>query len=747
MKNQRLWLILIVLAYVTLGITFALATPPLEASDEYKHYPFVQYVQTQGKLPVLDPDDPGLWLQEAAQPPLYYLGMAGLTAWIDTGDLAAVHHKNPHAFIGNPDQITNKNLIIHRPEREKFPWSGAVLAVYVIRLASIGLGAGTVLLTARLGRALFNPPLGLLAAALTAFNPMFLFVSAAVNNDSLAILLGHLGLYLLLRLWQDAPDPRRQWRRYAALGVVLGLGLLTKLSLGGLLALTGLALLCLAWRRRKWQFLLLGGAIVLSTTLLLSGWWFLRNLKLYGDLTGLGAFITVQGTRDVPLGWQGWLGEFGTLYRSYWGLFGGVNVAAPKFFYTVCNSLALLGALGLIIWLWRKRSGTPGGLWLLPIWAGTLLALLLRWNIISPAFQGRLLFPALGALNLLWALGLLAWMPRSWRWQAASALAGAMLIAAAALPWVAIRPAYAYPAPLDAVPDAAQFGPIAFEAGDGQINLVGVEMPPHQSVTPGGDPIKVVLYWQAVSTVERDYLSAVHLLGREYRSVGQVNRYPAWGMIPTGRWQAGQIWRDLYHVYVDAEAAAPSRLLVSVGLYDSLASRTLPASGPDGTAMGMVIVGGAKLAAPEEQSIEVPNPLRYTVGGTAALIGYEIEPAAVAPGASLHVTLYWEAVAAPPEDYTVFVQLLDESGTLRGQGDSPPLKGDYPTSLWEPGEIIIDEHLITVNDDAPPGRYRLAVGLYRPADGSRLPVSDADGASQPGDWIVLPLKVQRTYTE
>jgi hypothetical protein len=46
-KTQRSKLVLIVLGYITLGVTYALATPPLEASDEYKHYPVVQYVQAR----------------------------------------------------------------------------------------------------------------------------------------------------------------------------------------------------------------------------------------------------------------------------------------------------------------------------------------------------------------------------------------------------------------------------------------------------------------------------------------------------------------------------------------------------------------------------------------------------------------------------------------------------------------------------------------------------------------------------
>ena len=150
--KHRLWLGGILLVYAVLGIMYMLATPPLESSDEYKHYPVVQYIETQGHLPVLDPQAPGLWLQEGVQPPLYYLLMAGLTAWIDTSDLPAVHQVNKHAFVGDPNQVGNKNIILHQPEREQFPGEGTILAIYLIRLASLGLGLGTVWLTAVLGK-------------------------------------------------------------------------------------------------------------------------------------------------------------------------------------------------------------------------------------------------------------------------------------------------------------------------------------------------------------------------------------------------------------------------------------------------------------------------------------------------------------------------------------------------------------------------------------------------------------------
>ncbi|MCB9421595.1 MAG: hypothetical protein H6667_17450 [Ardenticatenaceae bacterium] len=135
------------MAYLLLGVSYLLVTPPLESSDEYKHYPVVKYMQTEHSLAVLDPENPGMWLQEGAQPPLYYLLMAGLTSWINTSDLPKVHHKNLYAFIGNPNQIRNKNLVIHDPAREQFPWQGTILAINLIRPASIGLGLGTIWLT------------------------------------------------------------------------------------------------------------------------------------------------------------------------------------------------------------------------------------------------------------------------------------------------------------------------------------------------------------------------------------------------------------------------------------------------------------------------------------------------------------------------------------------------------------------------------------------------------------------------
>jgi 4-amino-4-deoxy-L-arabinose transferase-like glycosyltransferase len=98
------------------------------------------------------------------------------------------------------------------------------------------------------------------------------------------------------------PGKRRAWwRDVVTLGVVLGLGMLTKPSTGGLLLLTALAISFVALRRRSWWHWLSGGTATAGLVLLIAGWWFVRNALLYGgDWTGIGRFVAILGYRNPP---------------------------------------------------------------------------------------------------------------------------------------------------------------------------------------------------------------------------------------------------------------------------------------------------------------------------------------------------------------------------------------------------------------------------------------------------------------
>jgi len=107
-------------------------------------------------------------------------------------------------------------------------------------------------------------------------------------------------------------------------------------------------------------------------------------------------------------------------------------------------------------------------------------------------------------------------------------------------------------------------------------------------------------------------------------------------------------------------------------------------------------------------------------------------------GEVLPLTLQWRAGETPPEDFQVFVHLVDASGTTRAQQDGTPGDGLRPTSSWQPGEMILDHHAILLPRDLPPGDYTLRAGLYRLQDGARLETTTGRDYAMIGTVAVRP---------
>ncbi len=133
-------------------------------------------------------------------------------------------------------------------------------------------------------------------------------------------------------------------------------------------------------------------------------------------------------------------------------------------------------------------------------------------------------------------------------------------------------------------------------------------------------------------------------------------------------------------------------------------------------------------ADPQPLRLDPAYPLEATFGNLVRLTGYTVEPEQPAPGQSLRLTLYWQALAPIPHDYTVFVHLRQPGGGAVAQADHRPLENLYPTSLWPVGETIRESSQLDISADLLPGAYELWVGLYRLETGERLPVqNDASG--------------------
>jgi hypothetical protein len=65
------------------------------------------------------------------------------------------------------------------------------------------------------------------------------------------------------------------------------------------------------------------------------------------------------------------------------------------------------------------------------------------------------------------------------------------------------------------------------------------------------------------------------------------------------------------------------------------------------------------------------------------------------------------------------------------------LNGLYPTSAWQPGEIVVDEFELPLPDVLAAGEYSLVTGMYDLATGQRLPVTGRYGQSLPDNMIKL----------
>jgi hypothetical protein len=107
------------------------------------------------------------------------------------------------------------------------------------------------------------------------------------------------------------------------------------------------------------------------------------------------------------------------------------------------------------------------------------------------------------------------------------------------------------------------------------------------------------------------------------------------------------------------------------------------------------------------------------------LLDYDIEPPTeISP--TLGLTLTWQAVQPVASDYTVFAHLLADGDAKAAQRDTRPCDGACPTDSWQPGQIVVDHHELTLNTGAPPGPYRLALGLYLLETGDRATVAGQD---------------------
>jgi hypothetical protein len=400
-------LVAVAVAFVAVVTVVAVKTPAWEAPDEPGH---VRNVETLAaghwyRIP-LDSKSARLHAaslgNELHQPPLYYLLLAGFQRLV---------WQRAHTVMPGPTLFPDvaRGVYPHHSSAQH-------RSLLLLRLPNIGLGLVAILFTFLAARLVttdrWTP---VIAAAVVAFVPRFVFLSAFVTNDNLVTALGAALAYAGLRC---VVFKSLVWG--AVVGAILGLLTVTKLS-----ALPAFALLVpvlatfRGWRRRI-QLV----ACTLAATLVACGWWLVQNQLRYGDPLASSAshryLVAIYGLGSV-------FGQYvvsdplhlifydvpSRIWSGFWYTSGGLNQFqwswAPNLAFWLALSAALLG-------LRRGRSSVPEAegsnrsafaVLITLALAGFLTVWITAFS--TAAYQPRLAFFGLPALACLAALGLERW--------------------------------------------------------------------------------------------------------------------------------------------------------------------------------------------------------------------------------------------------------------------------------------------------------------------------------------------------
>jgi len=604
-NTARHWPFLaVLLAYFLFTSYYIAATPVWETPDEPSHFAYVRYIQMHGGPPIQSFVEGQNEVETGHHPPLYYYLGRWLIGDQDLSDFKRLQHNPYFKFSNNDGGI---NVFLHDNAATRMP--NSLAAAYKLRGLSMFFGAGTVLLTYLSGLLIFGKTgagqswrwagqgraPATLAAVGVGLLPQFGFLSGAINNDNAIIFFCALSLCLCLWLIQR-PEPPRWWA-FALVGMVVGLGLLSKYNEITYIPVVALAVAVVARRARSWRLFWQGAFISGGTCLVVCGWWFGRAQLLYGDPAGWGMWRSSFASLDQSdaFKWNSYSLShiWGRWFNSFWGVFGWMNISFEPVTYSWLAWTIAIAGLGLALftlatirpYFVKARLKSPGlsqitlaeslkhhpgltrdrtALSLIFLALSLTLVLISALNYAitfgDAGTQGRYLFPLLPPFMLGAAAGLLYFpgLLRHWQKSAKSEKVAGWLawllvaIIAVGLGWLnlhalndRIRPAYALPTELNLKNLPSTATPMQGGEFSPGMWLAGYEVdPPFRELKLGqATEIRLTLYWRVRNSTRENWIGFVHLYYAD-QDIGQQDGAPGKGRYQTYFWKKGEIVRD-----------------------------------------------------------------------------------------------------------------------------------------------------------------------------------------------------------
>ena len=426
------------------GLAWSLLVLPWQGPDEISHFAYVQHLSTAGSIaPRSGPDGRTYSLEHQ------FAMEQSLTNTVRSNPVARPPWRNEDRRrwkdlydSQNPSRTNGGAATGYSPEYYAlasvgylaFDWGDIFERQFGARLISALLGAVTVIFAWLFARELFRregwlPNTAALSAALL---PQFGFISGIVNNDSLAIALGAVMLYLLARGIGRGLTVRSS----VLIGVVLALAYLAKPSLS---AFGPVVAVVLAWpllrerdvRRASLPAAGLAGFVAVGLL-----WLAIAAIADRGVTTvstantapfSLGDFASyvwhfylpsLPGTTDK------WFGSRAPVYsvwmHSFFATFGSTDTAFVERVYKVLTGIGIGAVLLLGVAFWRERLAVRRALPTIAMAAGATITLFVFVHLTFylffagyPGEQGRYLLPLLPIFGAAVAASTLA-LGRRW---------------------------------------------------------------------------------------------------------------------------------------------------------------------------------------------------------------------------------------------------------------------------------------------------------------------------------------------
>lgn len=300
-RSAGSWLFLGLLGvcFFVRGVQIQCLYPPLEGPDEYQHIAYLVHLEEHGSLPLYGEST----VPRSLYPHLLENPHSGLD-WKQTRGIGALvygqfYGQDPKPR-GDPDirlyQAQHPPLFYLATYRlfarlvDDYGFRPAVYATRALNIAFASLGMLLLLAPAR--RAFPDDDLFRPVALAASLSPMFMIYVSRVANDPLSLLFAGVGVWLLMRF----PATKSPLRTAALVGLVLGLGTLTKMTVLSLLPASLAYLGYLALRAQlPWRTATYCGLTALGVYVLVVSPYLAFNYQHFG--TVLSAQETIANTQ------------------------------------------------------------------------------------------------------------------------------------------------------------------------------------------------------------------------------------------------------------------------------------------------------------------------------------------------------------------------------------------------------------------------------------------------------------------